>query len=65
VSPGDIAVFTALCMCWSGYLSTHASMMDSLNCKHLIGKAILCHTIGGLCAGVAAHWFCVFLSIAG
>ena len=65
VSPGDIAVFTALCMCWSGYLSTHASMMDSLNCKHLIGKAILCHTIGGLCAGVAAHWLCVFLSIAG
>ncbi|MBO5492559.1 MAG: hypothetical protein J5974_04420 [Pyramidobacter sp.] len=65
VSPGDIAVFTTLCMCWSGYLSTHASMMDSLNCKHLIGKAILCHTIGGLCAGVAAHWLCVFLSIAG
>ncbi len=65
VGPGDIAVFTALCMCWSGYLSTHASMMDSLNCKHLIGKAILCHTIGGLCAGVAAHWIYVFVSAAG
>jgi len=64
VSSGDIAVFTALCMCWSGYLSTHASMMDSLNCKHLIGKAILCHTIGGLCAGVAAHWIYVFVSAA-
>lgn len=37
---GDIAVFTAMCMCWSGYLSTHVSMMNSLGCNHLIGKAI-------------------------
>ena len=57
IHANDIAVFTAMCMCWSGYLSTHTSMMDSLNCKELIGKAILCHTVGGLCAGVAAHWF--------
>jgi len=56
VDAGDIAVFTAMCMCWSGYLSTHVSMMNSLNCKQLINKAILSHTIGGLCAGVAAHW---------
>ena len=63
LQPGDIAVFTAMCMCWSGYLSTHASMMDSLNCKELIGRAILCHTLGGLCAGVAAHWLYVLLSI--
>ena len=62
VGPNDIAVFTAMCMCWSGYLSTHTSMMDSLDCKNLIGKAILSHTIGGLCAGVAAHWIFVLLS---
>ena len=62
IGPNDIAVFTAMCMCWSGYLSTHTSMMDSLNCKELIGKAILSHTIGGLCAGVAAHWIFVLLS---
>jgi len=62
IGPNDIAVFTAMCMCWSGYLSTHTSMMDSLNCKELIGKAILCHTIGGLCAGIAAHWIFVLLS---
>ena len=62
VSANDIAVFTAMCMCWSGYLSTHTSMMDSLDCKNLIGKAILSHTIGGLCAGVAAHWIFVLLS---
>ena len=63
IGPNDIAVFTAMCMCWSGYLSTHTSMMDSLDCKELIGKAILCHTFGGLCAGVAAHWVFVLLSV--
>lgn len=52
----DITVFTAMCMCWSGYLSTHVAMMDSLKCKELTGKAIFSHTIGGLCAGVSAHW---------
>lgn len=52
----DVAVFTAMCMCWSGYLSTHVSMMDSLGCKYLTGKAILSHTIGGLAAGIAANW---------
>ncbi len=52
----DIAVFTAMCMCWSGYLSTHVAMMDSLHYREATGKAILSHTIGGLCAGVAANW---------
>jgi len=52
----DISVFTAICMCWSGYLSTHVSMMDALHCNRFTGKAILSHTIGGLCAGIAAHW---------
>ncbi len=51
----DIAVFTAMCMCMSGYLSTHVAMMDSLGCKKLTGKAILSHTIGGVLAGVFAH----------
>lgn len=52
----DIAVFTAMCMCWSGYLSTHVAMMDGLNFRNLTGKAILSHTIGGICAGIAANW---------
>ena len=52
----DVAVFTAMCMCWSGYLSTHVAMMDALKSSHLTGKAILCHTIGGLCAGIFANW---------
>ena len=56
VNINDLAVFTAICMCWSGYLSTHVSMMEVLDCREHTGKAILSHTIGGLCAGVAAHW---------
>ena len=53
----DVAVFTAMCMCWSGYLSTHVAMMDSLKCSYLTGVAIVNHTIGGICAGVFANWF--------
>ncbi|MBO4289745.1 MAG: hypothetical protein J5865_06555, partial [Lachnospiraceae bacterium] len=63
LSGGDVAVFTAMCMCWSGYLSTHTSMMDSLHCKELTGKAILSHTIGGLAAGISAHWIFVLFSM--
>lgn len=58
----DIAVFTAMCMCWSGYLSTHVAMMDGLNFRELTGHAILSHTIGGLCAGISAHWMFVGVS---
>ncbi|MBR2894324.1 MAG: hypothetical protein IKC03_01520, partial [Oscillospiraceae bacterium] len=58
----DIAVFTSMCMCWSGYLSTHVAMMDSLKCSNLTGKAILSHTIGGLCAGMAANWIYQLIS---
>lgn len=55
VTPNDIAVFTAMGMCWSGYLSTHIGMMDALDARPLASKAILSHTIGGLCAGISAH----------
>ena len=54
-----IAVFTAIGMCWSGYLSTHTAMLDSLGYRKLTGKAILAHTIGGLCAGILAHIICL------
>ena len=55
INGNDIAVFTAICMCWSGYLSTHIAMMDAIDKKEMTGNAILSHTIGGLGAGVAAH----------
>jgi hypothetical protein len=55
IGGNEIAVFTAMGMCWSGYLSTHVAMMDGLKCRNLTGKAILSHTVGGIAAGVAAH----------
>ena len=62
INVGDLAVFVAICMCWSGYLSTHVSMMEVLGCREHTGKAILCHTVGGLIAGVSAHWVFVLLA---
>ena len=59
----EIAVFTAMGMCWSGYLSTHISMMDALDRRQFIKDAIVSHTIGGLCAGVAAHYIFMLLSL--
>ncbi|MBE6113767.1 MAG: hypothetical protein E7191_01655 [Erysipelotrichaceae bacterium] len=58
----DLAVFNAICMCWSGYLSTHVAMMTSLNRTKYTGKAILSHTFGGLVAGFSARWIYVALS---
>ncbi len=61
VTPNDIAVFTAMGMCWSGYLSTHVGMMDALNARELTSKAIISHTIGGFCAGMAAHFIYILI----
>ncbi len=58
-----IAVFTAMGMCWSGYLSTHTAMLDTLGYRQLTSKALLSHTIGGLAAGIAAHYTYVLLNL--
>lgn len=58
-----IAVFTAIGMCWSGYLSTHTAMLDTLGYRQLTSKAILAHTIGGFVAGIVAHWVFVVYSL--
>ena len=58
-----IAVFTAMGMCWSGFLSTHTAMLDSLGYRQLTSKAIVAHTIGGLCAGIVAHWSFVLIDL--
>ena len=63
IDSNAIAVFTAMGMCWSGYLSTHTAMLDSMGYRKLISKAIGAHTIGGLCAGIAAHWLFVLISL--
>ena len=61
IGANDVAVFTAMGMCWSGYLSTHIGMMDALGVRKLSSKAIVSHTIGGLAAGVIAHYLFVLL----
>lgn len=59
IGVNEIAVFTAMGMCWSGYLSTHIGMMDAIGVRQLASKAIVSHTVGGLCAGIIAHWLIV------
>ncbi|HPM01575.1 MAG TPA: hypothetical protein PK816_05390 [Candidatus Cloacimonadota bacterium] len=63
VGANEIAVFTAMGMCWSGYLSTHTAMLDSLNHRELTSRALISHTIGGLAAGISAHYIVVLLSL--
>lgn len=55
IDDNTIAVFTAMGMCWSGFLSTHAAVLDSLGYRHLLSKDILAQIAGGIVAGVAAH----------
>lgn len=64
INGNAIAVFTAIGMCWSGYLSTHTAMLDALGYRKLTSKAILAHTVGGLVAAIAAHWIFVLYTFA-
>ena len=64
INGNAIAVFTAIGMCWSGYLSTHTAMLDALGYRKLTSKAILAHTVGGLVAGISAHWIFVLYTLA-
>lgn len=50
-----VAVFTAMGMCWSGFLSTHTSILDSMGYRHLLTRDFLCQILGGICAGITAH----------
>jgi hypothetical protein len=63
IDSNAIAVFTAMGMCWSGFLSTHTGMLDSLGYRQLISRAIASHTVGGLIAGISAHWLFVLFSL--
>lgn len=64
INGNAIAVFTAIGMCWSGYLSTHTAMLDALGYRKLTSKAILAHTVGGLVAGIAAHLLFMLYALA-
>ncbi len=63
ISGNEIAVFTAMGMCWSGYLSTHTAMLDTLKFRRLTSKALIAHTIGGIAAGTFAHYLFMLLNI--
>lgn len=66
VNGNTVAVFTAMGMCWSGFLSTHTAMLDTLGYRQLTSSAIISHTIGGLCGGVFAHFaYVLYSSLAG
>lgn len=58
-----VAVFTAIGMCWSGFLSTHTAMFDSLGFRKGISKALGAHAIAGLCAGILAHFLFLLVSL--
>ena len=63
VDGNAIAVFTAIGMCWSGYLRTHTAMLDSLGYRELTPKAILAHTVGGIVAAITAHLVYMFVAM--
>ncbi len=63
INGNAIAVFTAMGMCWSGYLSTHTAMLDTLGFRKLTSKALISHTIGGMVAGVTAHYLFLLINL--
>ena len=58
-----VAVLTAFGACWSGYLSTHTAMLDTLGYRRLTHYAIRAHAISGIAAGIIAHWLYVLYSM--
>ena len=43
-------------MCWSGFLSTHTAMLDSMGYRKLLVHDFISQIIGGIGAGIIAHW---------
>lgn len=63
VNGNAIAVFAAIGMCWSGFLSTHTAMLDSMGYRNLISKDIIAQVAGGVSAGIIAHWVYVLYTL--
>ncbi len=61
IGSNEVAVFTAMGMCWSGYLSTHTAMLDSLNFRSLTSKDLFAQAVGGIAAGTFAHYLFLLL----
>lgn len=56
INDNAVAVFTAMGMCWSGFLSTHTAMLDSMGYRKLLVQDFISQIVGGIGAGVIAHW---------
>ena len=48
ITENDIAVFSAIGICWSGFVGTHASMLDAIGFRSLTVKAMSAHFLGGI-----------------
>ncbi len=59
----EVAVFTAMGMCWSGFLSSFSAIYDAIGFRHLTSKALMAQTCGGLCAGMVAHFIFLLVSL--
>lgn len=62
IDSNAIAVFTAMGMCWSGFLSADAATLDSLGYRHFISRSFTCTFIGGIAAGIITHWLYVLIT---
>lgn len=59
----NVAVFIGIGICWSGFLSTHIGMLDTLDQDHFIKASIGTHLIGGLAAGIIANYLYLLVSM--
>lgn len=59
IDSNAIAVFTAMGMCWSGFLSADAATLDALGYRHFISRSFTCTFLAGLAAGIFTHWLFV------
>ncbi|MEX2530818.1 MAG: hypothetical protein WD960_08595 [Gemmatimonadota bacterium] len=57
----ELSVLTAIGICNAGFLSTHVGMMDGLRERELTTVAIATHFVGGMSAGVFAHFLFLLL----
>lgn len=60
---GTVAAFTGMGICWSGFLSTHVGMLDTLKQTRFVKQAILAQLFGGVVAGVAANYLFKLVSL--
>lgn len=59
----NVAVFIGIGICWSGFLSTHVGILNTLKQDHFIKASIGTHLLGGLCAGVIANYLYLLVSM--